>query len=145
MDLVLKGRGVRITDQLRRTAGRKLERLSRVEPRTLRVEVEVISEHHPHQDGTKRLEAALAVPRRTFRASAEGPDVDVALDRLVDRLERMVRDHRTKRRDRAMNGASRLKSSRTADTQPGEVSPAERRAAGEGGRASDRAREPEAG
>lgn len=114
MDLVLKGRGVRITEHLRDVATRKLERLARIEPRTVRVEVEVISEHHPHQDGTKRLEATLAVPRKTFRASADGPDVEVALDRLVDRLERMVRDSRSKARDRIMAGANRLKSERLA-------------------------------
>ena len=112
MDLVLKGRGVRITEHIREVAGRKLERLSRLEPKAVRVEVEVISEHHPRPDGTKRLEGALAVPRHTFRARAEGPDVEVALDRLVDRLERMVRERRRRFRDRVMAGASRLKSGR---------------------------------
>jgi ribosomal subunit interface protein len=121
MDLVLKGRGVRITDHFREHAGRKLERLTRLEPKAVRLEVEVISEHHPRQDGTKRLEGTLAVPRRTFRATAEGPDVEVALDRLVDRLERMVRDHRKRLRDRVMAGASRLKSGRaTPDVARGQ-------------------------
>ena len=46
MDLVVKGRGVRITDQLRRSVHHKLERLSRLEPRAVRVEVEVISERN---------------------------------------------------------------------------------------------------
>jgi putative sigma-54 modulation protein len=122
MDLVVKGRGVRITDQLRRVAERKLERLSRIEPRAVRVEVEVISEHHPRQDGTKRLEATLTIPRRTFRARAEGPDVEVALDRLVDRLERLVRDYRGRVRGRIMAGANRLKAARAG---PGPTEAAE--------------------
>ncbi len=112
MDLVVKGRGVRITDQLRRSVHHKLERLSRLEPRAVRVEVEVISERNRRLEGTKRLEASLETPWRTFRARAQAPDVDLGLDQLAKRLERQVRDHREKRRNRILDGANRLKSAR---------------------------------
>ena len=58
MDLVLKGRGVRVTDQIRRTVSLKLAKLERFESHALRVEVEVIAEQNPRQDGLKRIEAA---------------------------------------------------------------------------------------
>ena len=112
MDLVVKGRGVRITEQLRRTVQGKLGKLSRLEPKAVRVEVEVISERNPRLDGAKRLEATLDTPRHTFRARAQARDVEVGLDQLVERLERQVRDHREKRRNRILDGANRLKSAR---------------------------------
>ncbi len=101
MELLLKGRGVRLTEQLRRSAERKLSRLARMEPRAVRLEVEVIAERNPRLDGARRVEGALHLPRRTFRAEAEAKDVDGALDVLAERLERQVRDHHDRRRRRA--------------------------------------------
>lgn len=110
MDLVLKGRGTRITDHIRTVADRKLQRLERMEPRVTGLEVEVIAEKNPRLNGAKRLEAALRIPRKTFRAHAEAPDVDRAFDLLAQRLERQLRDHHSKRRKRAPTGANRLES-----------------------------------
>jgi ribosomal subunit interface protein len=112
MDLVLKGRGVRVTEQLRRVAAHKLGKLARLDPRAVRVVLEVISERNPRQNGTKRLEASLDLPRHTLRARAQGPDVEVALDQLADRLERQIRDHHRRKRNRLLGGVNRLKSSR---------------------------------
>jgi ribosomal subunit interface protein len=114
MDLVLKGRGVQVTDQIRRTVSLKLAKLERFESHALRVEVELIAEQNPRQDGTKRLEAALETPRHTYRARAQARDVDGALDQLVERLERQIRDRRGRKRDRFLAGANRLKSPRTS-------------------------------
>lgn len=112
MDLVLKGRGHKITDRDRALAQRKLQRLGRMEPRVTRLEVEVIAENNPRIDGARRLEGALSIPRKTFRAHAEAPDVDRALDLLVERLERQIRDHHGRRRKRGAGGANRLESAR---------------------------------
>jgi ribosomal subunit interface protein len=62
------------------------------------LDLELIGEHHPTIDGTKRVEAALRIPRKTFRAHAEAPDVSTAIDRVRDKLERQVRDHHGKKR-----------------------------------------------
>ncbi|HEX9375014.1 MAG TPA: ribosome-associated translation inhibitor RaiA [Actinomycetota bacterium] len=119
MDLVLKGRGVRITDALRDTAEHKLGKLARVEPRATRVELELISEDHPRLDGTKTVEASLTLPRHTFRASASSREVESALDQVVQRLERQVKDRRGRIRRRVVAGANRLKSSRFGSEAPG--------------------------
>lgn len=89
-----------MTDAVRETAEHKLAAISRLEPRVTRIDLEFISEHHPHLDGTTRVEAAVYVPRKTFRAEAEAVDVPTALDRVVERLERQIRDHHGKRRKR---------------------------------------------
>ena len=113
MDVFLRGRGVRLTDQFRARAAHKLAKLSRLDPRADRVEIEVLSERNPRLDGTKRIEGTLSLPRYTVRASASGPDMDAALDLLVDRLERQVRDYRAKRKKRLLPWANPLKSPRT--------------------------------
>src|SRR2546423_633054 len=93
MDLSFTGRGVRVTEDIRMTAERKLAPLERLEPRTTRIDVELINEHHPRIDGLKRVEAALRIPRKTFRAEAEAEDVPTAIDRVKEKLERQLRDH----------------------------------------------------
>jgi len=98
MDLTFTGRGLAVTDEVRATAGHKLARLERMEPRTSRIDLEFIGEHYPSPDGVKRVQAALHIPRKTFRAHAEADDVPTAIDRVADKLERQLRDHHGKRR-----------------------------------------------
>jgi ribosomal subunit interface protein len=88
MDLTFTGRGVGVSDAVRETAEHKLAAISRLEPRATRL------------DGTTRVEAAVYVPRKTYRAEAEADDVPTALDRVVERLERQIRDHHGRRRKR---------------------------------------------
>jgi ribosomal subunit interface protein len=114
MDVVVKGRGTRITDRIRGAAEHKLARLQRMEPRVTRIQVEVIAEPNPRQGGAKRVEAALETARKTFRAHAEAPDVDSALDRLAAKLERQLRDHHGKRRSRLGPGAKGVRSAGVA-------------------------------
>ena len=98
MDLSFTGRGVQVTEDIRLTAERKLAPLERLEPRTTGIDLELINEHHPRVDGLKRVEAALRIPRKTFRAQAEADDVPTAIDRVKDKLERQLRDHHGRRR-----------------------------------------------
>ncbi|MDH5224353.1 MAG: ribosome-associated translation inhibitor RaiA, partial [Actinomycetota bacterium] len=98
MDLTFTGRGLAVTDEVRETAGHKLARLERMEPRTTRIDLEFIGEHYPSPEGVKRVQAALHIPRKTFRAHAEADDVPTAIDRVADKLERQLRDHHGKRR-----------------------------------------------
>lgn len=100
MELTFTGRGVAVDDELKETSRHKLVRLERMEPRVVRIDLEFISESHPKIDGTKRVEAALHTPRRSFRAHAEAEDVRSALDLLAERLERQLRDHHGRRRSR---------------------------------------------
>lgn len=98
MDMTFTGRDLQVTDEIRETAERKLSPLGRLEPRAMALDVELIGEHHPTIDGVKRVEAALRIPRKTFRAHAEADDVPTAIDRVRDKLERQVRDHHGKKR-----------------------------------------------
>jgi putative sigma-54 modulation protein len=97
VDLSFTGRGVAVSDDLREQAAHKLARLERLEPRTTRIDLEVVAEHHPSPDGVTVIKAALQIPRKTFRAHAEADDPRTALDHVAEKLERQLRDHRGKR------------------------------------------------
>ena len=118
MDLVLKARGLRITDQLRRSAERKLSKLERLHRRPARVEVEVIEEN-PRIEGGHRVEVSYSTGRRTFRAEGAGRDVDMALDQVTERLERQLSTYRSKLRDRLTRRSYRLPSTRTSSEASG--------------------------
>jgi putative sigma-54 modulation protein len=98
MDLTFTGRGLQVTDQIREAAEHKFAPLARMEPRATGLDLELINEHHPRMDGTKRVEAALRIPRKTFRAQAEAQDVNAAIDLVKEKLERQLRDHHGKKR-----------------------------------------------
>lgn len=119
MEVVLKGRGERITDPVRDMVDRKVRKLSRLEPRAVRVEVEIIPERNPRLDGAKRVEARLDIPKKSFRAHAEDRDLETAVDETVERLERQLRDFRGKRRADHRHAGNRLESKR-ADERPAE-------------------------
>ena len=102
MDLHLSGRGIRITDRVRRAAEHKLAHLERIEPRLTRLEIKVIAEPNPRQGGIHRVEASAMMPRKTFRAHAEAREIENALDTVVERLERQIRDHHEKKRGRVL-------------------------------------------
>jgi ribosomal subunit interface protein len=118
MDLVLKGRGHRVTDRDRHAADKKLARLERINPRIVRCEVVIHAEKRPRLHPAVRVEASLETPRKTFRASAEGPDLETALDRLSGRLERQVRDHAGRRKSRTTRNGNRLQSAGVGDDTP---------------------------
>jgi len=104
MELTFTGRGLAVTDDIRRTAEHKLAPLARIEPRVTAIDVELINENHPKPGGMKRVEAALRIPRKTFRAQAEAYDVPSAIDQVVEKLERQLRDHHGKKRGAKKRG-----------------------------------------
>jgi ribosomal subunit interface protein len=81
-----------------------------MEPKLTRLQVEVISEKNPRQGGVRRVEAVADTPRKVFRARADAPEVESALDLIAEKLERQIRDHHKKRRAKLISGASRVKS-----------------------------------
>jgi ribosomal subunit interface protein len=115
MDVVLKGRGMRITDRMRETAEHKLAKLERLDPAVSRVEVEILEEHNPRLGANHhRVEVACVSRRRTYRAQAVGPDIETALAEVADRLERQISTHRGKLRHRLSRRPDGLQSSRTS-------------------------------
>jgi ribosomal subunit interface protein len=110
MDLVVKWRGERLAGATRDRVERKLSRLERFDGRLGRVELEVIRETRGRIGGGHRVEASARAGRRMFRASATADDVEAAIDRLVERLERQISENHKRQRSRLVTWASRVKS-----------------------------------
>ncbi len=104
MDVILKGRGIRITEQVRKAAEHKLAKIGRLDPRVRRLEVEIIEERNPRIDGHHRVEVTCDSVRRVFRAHGAGRDVNTALDQVVERLERQISRRRGRLKNRRQTG-----------------------------------------
>jgi ribosomal subunit interface protein len=104
MELVVKGRGVHVTDRMRQVAEHKLSKIERIDPRVERIKLEIIEEHNPRINGNHRVEVAAEAGRNVFRARGEGDDVETALDQATARLERQIADFRGRVRQRHRSG-----------------------------------------
>jgi putative sigma-54 modulation protein len=113
VELTVRGRGIRITDQIRRTAEHKLGKLQRVDPRIGRCDVEVI-DLNPRVGASQQVEVTCDRGRRRFRAVGTGQDVESALDQVVEHLERQISSYRGKLRHRILGRRDRLQSPRTS-------------------------------
>jgi ribosomal subunit interface protein len=100
VDFTYTARGLRLTQEMKATAEHKLRRLEHMEPRAVRLDLQVIATARDHVVSA-RVEGFLKLPRKTFIAHADAPRLDDALDLLVERLERQVRDHHGRRRARS--------------------------------------------
>jgi putative sigma-54 modulation protein len=105
MEVTCTGHGIQVTDEMRESAIRKVSRLERMEGRATRLEVQIIVEKNPRLAHLKRLEATLHTPRKTYRAHGQDAEFENALDEVVGRLERQVRDHHEKRRTKVLSSA----------------------------------------
>ena len=119
MELVLKGRGDKITDQIRSATEHKLARLGRLEHEVTRCEVEITLEKNPRLGGAPHVEVSLDTPRKTFRAEADAKEVGSALDAVAEKLERQIRDYHTKKRSRLLAGRGRVRSAKARPVQTG--------------------------
>jgi ribosomal subunit interface protein len=117
MDLVVKSRGGKVSDHTRRVVERKVARMARREPKLQWVEFEFIEAPNPRVDGGHRVEASCRLPRRTFRATAAGANVDALVDQAIARLQRQISDHGGKRRAQLIEGANRVKSGQVLPDQ----------------------------
>ncbi len=90
MELLLKGRHLRVPEAVRRAAEHKLAKLERLEPRVLSFEVELIEEHNPRIAQRRRVEVACHTSRHTFRAEGAAQEFEAALDVVVERLEQQL-------------------------------------------------------
>ena len=124
MDLVLKSRTGRIPEAVKLLAEHQLAKLSRIDPRVVRVEVELREERNPRVPGHQKVKVVARTPRRSFRASGAGEDAATALDQVVNRLDRQLTRYRSRFRARLHAGGNRLKFGRRR-REPEAVEPTE--------------------
>lgn len=112
MDVTVRGRGARVDPETKERIEHKMGHLSRLDGRIDRVDVEVTLQTRGRIGGGHRVEASVRAGRRRYRAHADGDDVIVALDRLVERLERQITDKHRRGRHKASGAPGKVQSAR---------------------------------
>ena len=98
MELKLSGRHIDLTPAMRDYAESKVGKLPRYYDRITSIEVVVDREDHPEHYG---LEVIVQVEKADpFVVRVTGEDVYACVDESVDKLERILTDHKEKLRNR---------------------------------------------
>ena len=100
MQIDIKGRNVRIPDEMRTRAERRLTKVSRQVSDLARLEIEVSREPNPRVADCQVVDATLYLKGVTLRAHDASHEMGRALNLVIDELARQVKRHRDKLRRR---------------------------------------------
>jgi putative sigma-54 modulation protein len=100
MQIDIKGRNVPVSDEIRKQAVRRLDKVGRQVSEFARVEIEIFTEPNPRVSDCHVAEATLYLKGVTLRARDRSPEMLHSLNLIVDELARQVKRHRDKRRHR---------------------------------------------
>ncbi len=99
MDIIFKGRRTEVHDRFRRHASVKLGKIGKLDPKAIRVDVEVSAERNPRQsDRRERVELTIRSRGPVIRAEAAADDRYAALDRALAKLEERMRRNGDRRK-----------------------------------------------
>jgi putative sigma-54 modulation protein len=99
MQLHVKGKNLEVNDSIRSYVERKVQKLDRRVHASTRVEIELAVERNPSIAESQVAEAIVYLKGHTLRARESARDMKAAIDELVDKLVRQVRDIHDKRVD----------------------------------------------
>jgi putative sigma-54 modulation protein len=99
MQLHVKGKNLEVNESIRSYAERKLQKLDRRVHESTRIELELAVERNPSIAESQVAEATVHLKGRTLRARESARDMKAAIDELVDKLVRQVKDLHDKRVD----------------------------------------------
>jgi len=97
MQLHVKGKNLEVNESIRSYAERKLQKLDRRVHESTRVEIELAVEKNPSIAESQVAEATVHLKGHTLRARETARDMKAAIDELVDKLVRQVKDIHDKR------------------------------------------------
>jgi putative sigma-54 modulation protein len=99
MQLDVKGKNVEVDDSMRRYVERKLQKLDRRVHALTHVEIELAVERNPSIAESQVAEATVHLKGHTLRGREAARDMKAAIDELVDKLVRQIKDLHDKRVD----------------------------------------------
>src|SRR5690606_8378062 len=110
MRVLLRGKNLILTDAMQRFAEEKFGRLAQRRPDLDRVEVEVSRQATHEIEHHFTVQANLIAERRlVLRAEEQAADARVAIDTLVDKVERLLqRQHEQQESDRRLTADGQL-------------------------------------
>lgn len=96
MNYTFVGRGIVVTDALKNKTESKLDKLERYlgEDTSVNVTFSVVKL-------MQKVEVTIRMPKRTLRAEVADEDMYVAIDKVVDILERQLRKYKTRLQDKS--------------------------------------------
>jgi ribosomal subunit interface protein len=101
VDIIVKGRHTEVLDRFRDHAMEKLAKIGKLDPKAIRIDVEVTAEHNPRQaQRRERVELTISSRGPVIRAEAAAEDRFVALDIAFSKLESRLRRACDRRKDR---------------------------------------------
>ncbi len=121
MDIIVKGRHTDVGDRFRRHVDTKLAKVEKLDPKVIRVDVEVSEEHNPRQSDTReRIELTIVSRGPVIRAEAAADDRYAALDLALGKLEARLRRMSDRRKVHHGNhGRARLASALAPELEDG--------------------------
>lgn len=96
MAILVKGRNIEVTDTVRKYAERKLQRLARLVPKLLEVEIELAVERNPRVAHKQTVEVTMRAEGATLRASESSPDMYASIDLVAEKLEKRIERYKGK-------------------------------------------------
>jgi ribosomal subunit interface protein len=107
VDIVFKGRRTGVPDRFRQQASVKLAKIEKLDPKLIRIDIEVSQERNPRQAGRReRVELTITHRGPAIRAEAAADDRYAALDLAIGRLESRLRRANDRRDARNCDHAS---------------------------------------
>jgi len=91
---IVKGKNLEVPEADRRYAHQKMHRLERLLDDRTDALVELSSESHRSAENGHIVEVTLVIDGRTLRGAASAPSYRVALDEVIDKLERRAVTHK---------------------------------------------------
>src|SRR5512141_1355723 len=104
MRLQVKGKNVEVSDNIRRYAEDKLQKLDRQLHELAEVELELSVEKNPSIAANQVAEATVRTKGPTLRVTEASSDMKASIDQLTEKLLRQVTEYRSKRRDKQVRG-----------------------------------------
>ncbi len=102
MEIIVRGRHITVPPRFREHAAAKLARLSKLDRRAIRIDVEVSEERNPRQsDRRERVELTIRSRGPAIRAEAAADDRYTALDLALAKLEARLRRASDRRKARS--------------------------------------------
>lgn len=108
MQIIFKGRNFELTEALKNYAEEKISKIERYFERIMSIDVEFSVNKNPKISENNIVEVIVATPGPVMKASASAPDMYQAVDMVTDKLERLVKKHKSKLVTRS-HGAKRSK------------------------------------
>lgn len=110
MEIIVKGRHTDVGDRFRRHVDTKIAKVEKLDPKVMRIDVEVSQERNPRQsDRRERVELTIRSRGPVIRAEAAADDRFAALDVAIGKLESRLRRTCDRRKAHGGHGQGRAR------------------------------------